>query len=116
MLEASDPLVSVGSYRFAFPVEMPESSSVVARLNVWYFCLCKDRSSIVPGEAGVLAAFPMAGFLPGEVSALEQYRVKTALGSVIVSGSFPWVEAPHLMCIGAIMFCLMHVIRLQETT
>mmetsp|Transcript_40564 Transcript_40564/g.128494 ORF Transcript_40564/g.128494 Transcript_40564/m.128494 type:complete len:1697 (+) Transcript_40564:2365-7455(+) len=116
MLEASDPLVSVGSYRFAFPVEMPESSSAVARLNVWYFCLCKDRSSIVPGEAGVLAAFPMAGFLPGEVSALEQYRSKTALGSVIVSGSLPWVQAPHLMCIGAILFCLMKVIRVQETT
>jgi len=80
LLEPNDPVMAAGSYRFTFPVQMPDTAAEIPRVNLWYLLLCKDRSCTRPGDPGALVSFAMAGFRPGQVSELEQHRVEVATG------------------------------------
>eukprot|EP00434_Breviolum_minutum_P008476 symbB.v1.2.007479.t1/scaffold410.1/size210127/6 len=71
-LEPEDPVVAVGSYLFTFPVALPLPSSPLPSVNLWRLSFCRARS------CEVLVSFPIGGFAPGEVSALEQRRQEWA--------------------------------------
>jgi len=88
LLERSDPLVASGSYRFTFPVALPETAPSVSSLNLWHLSLCTDWYCREPGDVSVLVSFPMAGFVPGEESSLELARANAALdaaGQLVVN-------------------------------
>ncbi|CAE7395231.1 unnamed protein product [Symbiodinium natans] len=76
-LEPKDPAVDIGSYMFTFPVELPTAAQLPA-VNLWQLSFCKSRYCVHPKDEAVLVSFPIAGFLPGEVSVLEQRRQKLA--------------------------------------
>ncbi|CAK9011875.1 unnamed protein product [Durusdinium trenchii] len=76
-LEPEDPVVSVGSYMFTFPVALPRAELLPA-VNFWRLSFCSSRSCVLPTDKAVLLSFPMAGFMPGEISLLEQHRQQLA--------------------------------------
>merc|ERR1719401_2979929 len=73
-------MIGAGSYRLAFPVKLPEVVTSLPVLNLWRLTLCADRWCMSPQDPSVIASFPMAGFLPGEVSLLELKRIQAAVG------------------------------------
>ncbi|CAE7897229.1 unnamed protein product [Symbiodinium microadriaticum] len=76
-LEPEDPAVDVGTYMFSFPVEMPVAAELPS-VNLWQLSFCNSRYCVHPKDEAVLVSFPLPGFLPGEVSLLEQRRQQLA--------------------------------------
>ncbi|CAJ1405442.1 unnamed protein product [Effrenium voratum] len=74
-LEPQDPEVAIGTYMFTFPVALPGAE--LPAVNLWRLSLCSARCA-TPTDKAVLLSFAMAGFLPGEVSLLEQRRQQLA--------------------------------------
>jgi len=58
-------VIPADTYRFSFPALMPPD---VPRKNIWFICLCADRSCKQPGDRQVAVSFPMAGFKLYEVA------------------------------------------------
>eukprot|EP00439_Symbiodinium_sp_Y106_P073537 s598_g13.t2 len=80
--EFKDPAVDVGTYMFSFPVEMPALAELPS-VNLWQLSFCNSRycaawTSASECAGAVLVSFPLPGFLPGDVSLLEQRRQQLA--------------------------------------
>merc|ERR1719335_1125207 len=97
LLDPSDPLITEGGYRFTFPVLMPESALLLPRNNIWYLCLCVDKNCASPQDQETHVAFALAGFGPGEVSALEEKRKAAALGKKVASDARPVAMGPQAL-------------------
>jgi len=59
-------VIPADTYRFSFRALMPPD---VPRKNIWFICLCADRSCKQPGDRQVAVSFPIAGFNLYEVAA-----------------------------------------------
>jgi hypothetical protein len=64
-----------GYYSWTFPVGVPLDS--VPNVNVWYLTLCSTEDCAGPKSAEAIVAFPMQGFVLGEISP-NSLRLATA--------------------------------------
>lgn len=76
LLEPSDAAIAKGSYRLTFPVRMPESAAGVPRVNLWRLLFCGAGGGCASHvDPSTLVACALVGFVPGEVSVLEEQRL-----------------------------------------